>query len=401
VTLAISILAVVFSLVGLLLPAIQALFPRISLYTYYRQRTVRRLLAIMGAGLLVPAWINNLSTLTWIFTGFILFCWLASELVLSPTKIIPPLDDPPALPGKDASLSDETQVLGIVMEGQPHAWPMGILIPHHIINESVHGRPVTAAYCPACRSGYVFDPVVDGQRLTFEPVSVRRRNMVMRDRETGTIWQHETGEALMGRYRGRILEVLGGELSNWKAWRTDHPETTVCARPIGYRHPSPMGPVFERLLDHGPEHLVGPGLFGLDRRLGQHTFVAGVSIGDVAKAYPMELLQSRQIIRDQVGTHSIVLFYDKASDRVRCFLVDTLSQEATLEIRENRLHARSQGLSWDLSGRPIAGTPAALMPLRVERQWWLAWSEYHPGNPIYEGGPSREDPSMSRSGPNA
>ena len=399
--LAISILAVGFSLAGLLLPAIQALFPRISLYTYYRQRTVRRLLAIIGAGLLVPAWINNQSTLPWIFTGFLLFCWLASELVLSPTKIIPPLDDPPALPGKDARLSDETQVLGIVVEGQPHAWPMGILIPHHIINETVHGKPVTAAYCPACRSGYVFDPVVDGQRLTFEPVSVRRRNMIMRDRETGTIWQHETGEALMGRHRGRILEVLGGELSNWKAWRTEHPETTICARPTGYRHPSPMGPVFERLLDHGPEHLVGPGLFGLDRRLGQHAFVAGVAIGDAAKAYPMELLQSRQILRDQVGTHPIVIFYDKASDRVRCFLADALSQEATLELGENRLQERALGLAWDLSGQPMAGTKTALTPVRVERQWWLAWSEYHPGNPIYEGDLSKEVLSMPRSRPNA
>jgi hypothetical protein len=206
VILATSILAFVFSLVGIFLPMIQALFPRISLYTYYRQRTVRRLLAIIGAGLLIPAWTNHLSTLPWILTGFLLLFWLASELVLSPTKIIPPLDDPPALPGMDAILSDETKVLGIVVEGQPHAWPMGILIPHHIINERVHGKPVTAAYCPACRSGYVFDPVVDGQRLTFEPVSVRRRNMIMRDRETGTIWQHETGEALLGRYRGRILE---------------------------------------------------------------------------------------------------------------------------------------------------------------------------------------------------
>jgi hypothetical protein len=386
VILATSILAFVFSLVGMFLPMIQALFPRISLYTYYRQRTVRRLLAIVGAGLLIPAWINNPSTSTWILTGFLLFFWLASELVLSPTKIIPPLDDPPALPGKDARLSDETQVLGIVVEGEPHAWPMGILIPHHIINETVQGRPVTAAYCPACRSGYVFDPVVDGQRLTFEAVSVHRRNMVMRDRETGTIWQHETGEALLGIHRGRILEVLGGELSNWKAWRTEHPDTTVSARPVGYRHPSPMGPILERFLDHGPEHLVGPGLFGLDRRLGQHDFVAGVSIGDAAKAYPMELLQRRQLLRDQVGTQPIVIFYDKASDRVRCFLADALSQEATLELGENRLYEPALGLAWDLSGKPAAGTKTALTPVRVARQWWLAWSEYHPRSPIYEGG---------------
>ena len=190
---AFSILAFLVSLTGLLVPPIQALFPRINLYTYYRQRLVRRILALAGIVLLIPVWIFQPSTSAWIVSGFIIFIWLVSEFVLAPNRVIPPLDNPPALPAKSSMLSDETQVFGIVLDGWAHAWPMGILIPHHIINESIHDRPVLAAYCPACRSGYIFDPVVEGQRLTFEPVSVHRRNMVMRDRETGTIWQHETG----------------------------------------------------------------------------------------------------------------------------------------------------------------------------------------------------------------
>lgn len=377
-------LAVLFSLLGLFLLPIQALLPRISLYTYYQQRLVRRVLAIVGFICVIPAWILEPSTSTWIVSGFIVFCWLVSELALTPNKVIPPLDNPPARIGKDAILPDETQVMGIILDGQAHAWPIDILIPHHIINDSVHGRAVTAAYCPACRSGYIFDPIVEGQRLTFEPVSVHRRNMIMRDRETGTIWQHETGKALMGKYQGKTLVILGVELSNWKAWRAEHPETTVCVRPKGYRYPSPMGPVFGQLLDHGPKHIVGPGLFGLDRRLEQHAFIAGIMIGDIAKAYPMDILQDRQIINDQAGDKLIVIFYDSSSDRVRCFSMDTLSQRTTLEIRENRLHDSATGQSWDFSGKAIAGTKYALTSVRVLRQWWLAWSEYHPGSLVYE-----------------
>jgi len=385
-TLVLSILAILFSLSGLLLPPIQALFPRISLYTYYRQRMVRRLLAVLGVIFLIPAWIDNPSTLTAVFAGFVIFFWVASEFVLSPNKVIPPLDNPLALPGKKVDLPDETQVLGIIVEGRAHAWPMGILIPHHIINETVRGRPVAAAYCPACRSGYIYDPVVDGRRLTFEPVSVRRRNMIMRDRETGTIWQHETGEALMGKYRGKTLEVLGGELSNWKAWRSEHPETTICVRPKGYRHPSPLGPVFGRLLDHSPKYIVGPGLSGLDRRLGQRAFIAGISIGDFAKAYPMDVLQKRRIIRDQVGDHPVVIFYDASSDRVRCFSTGSLPPKTVLEMQENLLCDPATDQGWDFSGNPMTGTQDALTPVRVLRQWWLAWSEYHPGASIYEEG---------------
>jgi hypothetical protein len=378
-----SILAILSSLVGLLLPPIQALFPRISLFTYYRQRLVRRLLALTGLLLLIPVWILSPSLSTGILTLFFLFLWLVSEFVMTTGKLIPPLDDPPALPASLASLPAETQVMGIVLNGHAHAWPLGILIPHHIINDSIHATPVTAAYCPACRSGFVFDPIVQGQRLTFEPVSVRRRNMAMRDRETGTLWQHETGVALMGKYTGHTLPVLGGEFSNWKTWYAEHPDTTLCALPPGYRHPSPLGPIFARLLDHGPEHLVGPGLHGLDQRLPQHDFIAGIVVDGLAMAYPLELLKQLHLIHDRISDTSLVIFYDPASDRVRCFSTAALPPGTSFEFTPGLLVAPATGHSWDLSGLPLGEGFPALASLPVTREWWLAWSEYHPGTVLH------------------
>ena len=117
---------------------------------------------------------------------------------------------------------------------------------------------MAATYCPACRSGYIYNPVVKGKFLTFEPVSVRRRNMVMKDRETGSVWQHETGICLMGEFKGEQLGI-NSEMVNWKTWVQEHPDTTVCFRPEITGIPSPLGPVFEKLLDPAPEHLVRPG----------------------------------------------------------------------------------------------------------------------------------------------
>ena len=61
---------------------------------------------------------------------------------------------------------------------------------------------------------------VDDQRLTFEVAGVYRRNMIIRDRQTGTLWQHATGEALMGPLKGVQLRPLGGELIRWSRWKT-------------------------------------------------------------------------------------------------------------------------------------------------------------------------------------
>lgn len=321
---------------GALLPPLQALFPRISLVTYQSQRGVR--LALTAAGLALQpsggAWACGIAAL---------LLGLLSELFLVPRALIPPLDDPPAARTAPAP----GLVMGIEAGGSSHAYPLALLIAHHIVNETVGGVAVVATFCPACRSGAVFDATVEGRRLRFEAVSVRRRNMVMRDRETGTVWQQETGEALRGPFGGRSLRLIGGEISDWEAWRAEHPGTTVCVRPPGYRHPHPLGRHFETLLDRGPRHLVGPGLHGLDRRLDQHAEIAGVVVAGVAKAYPLELLRDLGTIDDLVGTVQVRLTFDTRADRVRAALGST--------------------------------------PVRVSREWWLAWSEYHPGTGLYGG----------------
>jgi hypothetical protein len=57
----------------------------------------------------------------------------------------------------------------------------------------------------------VYASEVNDQRLMFEVAGVYRRNMIIRDRQTGTLWQHATGEALMGPLKGVQLQLLGGE----------------------------------------------------------------------------------------------------------------------------------------------------------------------------------------------
>ncbi len=339
-----SAAGVLAAFLGAFLPPLQALFPRIWLITYRRQRATRRALGVAGMAGAGASLLAVPSPGAWACAGAALLLGILSEALLVTRTLIPPLDDPPATPTSPGP----GRVMAIELNGQAHAYPMELLIPHHIVNETVAGVAVVATFCPACRSGAVFGATVGGRRLRFEPVSVRRRNMVMRDRETGTVWQQETGEALAGPLSGTILELLGGEILARAAWCAAHPHGTICSRPPGYRHPHPAGRHFARLLDEGPRHLVGPGLHGLDRRLDQHAEVAGIVAGGTAKAYPLAVLARGMAVEDVVGGIAVRVSYDATADRV--------SAEA-------------------------AGTPC-----RVSREWWLGWSEYHPGSEVYDGG---------------
>jgi hypothetical protein len=354
---ALGIAGMLLAWIGAFFPPIQALFPKLSLYFYYKQQLVRRLFYLAGAVLVILSMFFGPGRFIYIALLVVILFMVMTEFLMVPNKVIPPLDRSISKTIKPGDLSGEALVIGIVMKGLSRAYPLSLLTPHHIINDSLGEIPVAATYCPACRSGYIYNPVVRGRRLTFEPVTVRRRNMVMKDRETGSVWQHETGLCLIGELKGEQLQILPSEMCNWTTWFSEHPDTTVCFPPDGYRHPSPLGFFFEKFLDHGPEHVVGPGITKLDKRLGQHEFIIGIIVGGIPKAYPLARLIEQGTIKDTVAGISVTLVYDKKANRVKAF--------TEIEKRSKEDHTQ-------------------LEPIPIVRQWWLAWSEYHPESDLFD-----------------
>jgi len=50
-------------------------------------------------------------------------------------------------------------------------------------------------------------------------------NFVMRDRQTGSLWQQATGIAFEGPLKGKRLELVDFLLTTWGEWRKLHPDT--------------------------------------------------------------------------------------------------------------------------------------------------------------------------------
>lgn len=196
----------------------------------------------------------------------------------------------------------------------------------------------------------MYAATVNGKVLTFEPVLVYRRNMIMRDRETRTVWQHATGEALRGPLQGARLEPLASEQTRWKTWRSEHPHTTVAIETADTPQSFIPPRLLNRMLLGIPTRFVAPGLTPFDRRLDGHAEVVGLALNGEARAYPLGALEAQGAIEDHLGGVAVRIVYEPQADRVRAY--------------------RANGGGWE--------------SLQVERQWWLAWSEFHPGTSVYE-----------------
>lgn len=186
-----------------------------------------------------------------------------AELVPSgmPRGFLASLDDPAHLRGSEITIYNERnrpkylvptdRVLGIVVNGQPHAWPLAILNVHEVINDTVGGVPVAATYSPWCDSVSVFDRRVGGAVRAFEVSGLLcDANLVFCDKPVPTegaaagadsgsesepsgssLFVQLDGVAIAGPLAGTRLERLPGAcITTWADWLAAHPTTTVTER---------------------------------------------------------------------------------------------------------------------------------------------------------------------------
>jgi hypothetical protein len=126
----------------------------------------------------------------------------------------------------------DDEVLAVETEDGARAYPVPILDLHHMVNDTMDGTPIIAAWCPLCGSAVVYDRTVNGQELTFEFAGkLADNNFVMRDIETGSEWKQTTGECLTGELEGTTLDLRSGRLTTWESFRDSYPDGVVLAPP--------------------------------------------------------------------------------------------------------------------------------------------------------------------------
>lgn len=79
--------------------------------------------------------------------------------------LVEPRFSRPGDPG--VTVSDRTRILAVVIDGEAKAYPIRLLRRHEVVNDTVGGRPVFAAYCFLADLAAVYDRDMAGHAYTF------------------------------------------------------------------------------------------------------------------------------------------------------------------------------------------------------------------------------------------
>jgi Protein of unknown function (DUF3179) len=324
----------------------------------------------------------------------VVFCWVLTGLAVcgsaaEPSRIVvkarafKDLTSPDCVRAKEEStLPQDDIILGVVRGDEQCAYPLRVMGEHRIINDSL-GGPFVITWDEDSASARAFVPVVDGRRLHFEFHGWDRGVMILRDKESGSLWSHLTGMSSEGALKGTTLEPIAVFASRWQSWKTMYPESWV----LGFDYANLYERKFELAntrMGTEAESSLGP----VDDRLDRDTRVVGMRLGRTSVAVrvnarhspasSLEIAGNRVIyVRDQVGT-SVAVVSEIDGKPLTLEIVD--SRDAGGAFTKFAIRDRESGSTFDITGRgtsgPLKGKQLRVLP-SVETKWF-AWAAFHP-----------------------
>ena len=304
-----------------------------------------------------------------------------------PLDGIPAIDDPSMVFADEARFMRDTDtVFGARIGGEHRAWPVKVLSWHELLNDTVDGQPVTLSFCTLCGSGILYSAVDErGRRLRFGTSGLLyRSNKLMFDRESLSLWSNLTGEAVVGprAVRGSRLQMLPMTLTRWDTWRQRHPDTTImapdpeAARRSGYRY-------VEGAADTQRSGVEFP-VWRNNDALARNERIYALRIGDEARAYPLEKVQSEGLVHDTLGGVAIVLVADPESGAVRAWERAEHRFERLPSLPPGQLRADDGSIWWVGENNLAEESGAGTLP-RVPGHvaFWFGWYAFYPETSVY------------------
>ena len=305
-----------------------------------------------------------------------------------PRDGIPALNDPEFIAADQATYpSNAALILGVVIEGEARAYPIGIMNYHEIVNDHFQGRPVCVTYCPLTGSGVAFASVLGGQEVTYGVSGLLfRNNLIPYDRASSSLYSQMYVRGIRGDYRDFDWQLYPSLQCTWDFWKEHYPDTKVMSSNTGYSRDYNSNP-------YGNYPVSFSTLFPVrfpDNRYHPKHLTLGVQFDGRAMAFPSSELFSEKVVNIDFEGTPLVIVYDANGKYVGAYsrLVngDTLSFSLDRNNNVRTIMTDDQaGSTWSAVGLATDGSLAGerLDQFPFYTAYWFAWHDFYPETEVY------------------
>lgn len=258
-------------------------------------------------------------------------------------------------------------VIGVVNNDVAKAYPIRFLGYHHQVKDTIGGKPILVTYCTVCRTGRVYEPIVNGHSESFRLVGMDHFNAMFEDATTHSWWRQVTGEAITGPLKGQRLPEYFSTQTSLSNWLRLNPYSLIMQE----------DPTFKDSYDTTLKYESGKStstLTGTDSLSWKDkSWVIGVKAGNQKKAYDWNDLKKKRIINDTIGNLPILLVL--AADDKSFFAFERPDNKTIFQISNDTILLNNRHFSINGKG---TDTTYSLKPLPAYQEFWHSWKTFNP-----------------------
>lgn len=263
-------------------------------------------------------------------------------------------------------------VLGIVGKQETKAYPIRFIGYHHLVMDSLDGKPILITYCTVCRTGRVYEPIINGSTESFRLVGMDHFNAMFEDKTTGSWFRQATGEAVTGPLKGVQLPEYPSNQSSLADWIKLYPTTKIMQADPAYLKSYDTTLHYES--GNSKKKLTGTDSLSWNRK----SWVVGIVMGKTSKAYDWNRLVKERVIYDLIDNKPIMLVIGKNNQSFFAFERNTAEEKFALQ--QDSLSGPSH--QYLLNGRSV-DSAANLKPIPAYQEFWHSWKTFHPATLQY------------------
>ncbi|WP_159472125.1 DUF3179 domain-containing (seleno)protein [Dyadobacter sp. 3J3] len=265
-------------------------------------------------------------------------------------------------------------VIGVTENGEAKAYPIQYIGYHHQVQDVLNGKSIIVTYCTVCRSGRVFEPLVDNKPELFRLVGMDHFNAMFEDESTHSWWRQANGEAITGPSKGKMLPEIISTQTSLSEWIALHPNTLIMQ----------PDPEFQAKYDSMAKYESGKGKSTLTKTDSlswkEKSWVVGIKSGKASKAFDWNRLRKERIINSVVGNQPTTLVL--ASDDKSFFAFARPSEYEGIILKNDTLYLGTK--SYNLLGKNISAEKSQdLKQINAYQEFWHSWQTFHPETEKY------------------